>query len=161
METQERNRISLTFGVESDRTALRIFVDAVVRALSTNFGGLKRMKHSGAWRSDGNDPEPPYRGELSFEVCETIEFVTDQPVERALDVAKSQIRHAEDQTADSSQTPEWVNVEIERVRVAHFDASAPVGGHYGETEEPDPVEKHRPPAPADRIGYNGAAYSTA
>ncbi|AUO79278.1 hypothetical protein [Salinibacter phage M31CR41-2] len=170
MET--RNRISITFGAdnEENRAALNRFVDSVERSLTRNTGGMKRIEHSGSWRTDGNT-EPPYNGELVQEPAITLSFVTNTDADRMLSVLKAVIRDEANRAELSSEAMQWVNVEIEPVHVDHFDLTEPVGGAYENEDpyEPGPsahvaernaAERHRPPAPDERPTYRGAPVST-
>jgi hypothetical protein len=140
MDTQERTRFSITFGAEkeSNRKALNRFIDSVERELTRNTGGMKRIEHSGSWRTDGNS-EAPYTGELTREPAVTLSFVTDVDSERMLSVIKAVVRdEADRQDLLSSEAMRWVNVEMEPVRVSHFDLTEPVGGSYDDSEPYDP-----------------------
>lgn len=118
----DRFRYTFTVGCEWNYNVIYMdeLIDNVVERLSRVTGGMKRMDHDGLWREDGNG-NPPYEGELVSEPATSISFVSNDVPDVMLPYVKGLFRDAAFKMPMECDFMQWVNVEVERVEVHHFD----------------------------------------
>lgn len=117
-------RFRFTFAIGGNADDVDALVNALTPILSRRVAGFTVLQGTGVWRSDGNST-PPFRGFVEEEPARVVTFVADvDSAESALRRYKKAFRCAY-RVAGCPDSIAWVNAETERVKVDHFDVSAP------------------------------------